>query len=276
MPDPTPVETTDPAGNEDAELHAAFPDAFAAPEQTAEPVAEPTPDPVAAAPEADPDFTFATLENGQREMRLSTGQVYRGKDDAEIIAQVGKAQVSASRRITELSARPEPVAPAVTPTPEPEIDATAAAIADLMAPRFGFKDGAAMAAALSSIQSTSQAQREYMEAQAANFEAANFFRAVPEFSKSQADADKIDQFLQTNQLPFNAKTAEMAYYTLKAKGEMTAAPTSAPRGTSPKNNMPPPPTGTAPTNTGKGALTEDDWWKMDTADLEADIIRQLQ
>ena len=111
-----------------------------------------------------------------------------------------------------------------------------------------------------------------MAAQQANFEAANFFRAVPEFSKSQADADRIDHFLQENQLPFNAKTAEMAYYTLKAKGEMTvAAPTA--RSTAPKNNMPAPPVGTAPANTGKGAPTEADLWSM-SADQLQELLTQ--
>jgi hypothetical protein len=110
MPDPTQVEPTVPAGSGDADFDAAL--AAASAEPAAEPPAAGEPEPAVAEPAAaDPDFTFATLENGQREMRLATGQVYRGKDDAELYGQLAKAQVAASRRITELSRAPEPAAP---------------------------------------------------------------------------------------------------------------------------------------------------------------------
>lgn len=271
MPEPTtPQEPTVPAGSGDPDFDAALLEAGGDPAPV-EPAADPASTEPPAEPAADPDFTLATLENGQREMRLATGQVYRGKDDAELYGQLAKAQIAASRRITELSARPDPVAapPAAAPAPPGAIDPTALAIADLMAPAFGVKGGAELVAAFAEQQRIANAQQEYMAAQSANMEAANFFRAVPEFSKSQADADRIDQFLQTNQLPFNAKTAEMAYYTLKAKGEMSAAPATPARGAAPKNNMPPPPTGTAPANTGKGAPTETDLWAMTPEQLEA-------
>lgn len=270
---PEPLQTTEPVapiGNEDAELQAAFPDAFpkedapveVAPEPAAEPVTEPV---------ANPDFTFATLENGEREMRLATGQVYRGKDDAALFDQLGKAQIAASRRITELSAnQPAPVAP----TAEPAIDPTALAIADLMAPAFGLKTGKELVEAFAQQQQTAHTTQEYLETQRSNMEAANFFRNVPEFSKSQADADKIDGFLQENQMPFTAKTAEMAYYTLKAKGELSA-PVAPARAAAPRNTMPAPPVGTAPANTGKGAPTENDLWNMTTAQLEELISSQL-
>jgi hypothetical protein len=272
MPDPTQVEQTVPAGNEgsgDPAFDAALVEASGttpAPETT-EPTTEPVvvePPPVA---EPDPDFTFSTLENGQREMRLATGQVYRGKDDAELYGQLAKAQVAASKRITELSRTPEPIAPVAPPQQAPDaIDPTALAIADLMAPAFGAKNGQELVAAFAEQNRIANAQQEFMAAQQANFEAANFFRAVPEFSKSQGDADRIDGFLQENGLPFNAKTAEMAYYTLKAKGEMNAAPVTT-RPTAPKNQMPPPPTGNAPANTGKGAPSASDFSNMTTEDL---------
>ena len=204
-------------------------------------------------------------------MRLATGQVYRGKDDAELYGQLAKAQVAASKRITELSRAPEPVAPVAPVQQEPgTVDPTALAIADLMAPAFGAKNGAELVAAFAEQNRIANAQQEFMAAQQANYEAANFFRAVPEFSKSQADADRIDSFLQENQLPFNAKTAEMAYYTLKAKGEMNAAPVTT-RAAAPKNQMPPPPTGTAPANTGKGTPSEADLWNM-TSDQLAELL----
>lgn len=270
MPDQIQAEPTVPAGSGDEAFDAALLEAGTPPADNPPADNPPTDAPPTDAPPAeDPDFTFATLENGQREMRLATGQVYRGKDDAELYGQLAKAQIAASRRITELSARPEPVAP-VIPTPlAPEaVDPTALAIADLMAPAFGVKNGTELVAAFAEQQRIANAQQEFMGAQQANMEAANFFRAVPEFSKSQADADKIDQFLQTNGLPFNANTAEMAYHTLKAKGEMSAAPATT-RATAPKNGMPPPPTGTAPANTGKGAPTEADLYAMTTEQLEA-------
>ena len=227
MPDPIQAEPTVPAGSGDADFDAAL--AQVAPtEPVTEPVVEPVVEPVAETV-PDSDFTFSTLENGQREMRLSTGQVYRGKDDAELYSQLAKAQISASKRITELSHAAPPVVPVAPVVAEPPVDATALAIADLMAPAFGAKNGAELVAKFAEQQETAQRQQEFMAAQQANFEAANFFRAVPEFSKSQADADRIDHFLQENNLPFNAKTAEMAYYTLKAKGEMTA-PTTSSRG----------------------------------------------
>ena len=265
MPDPIQAEPTVPAGSGDADFYAAL--AQVAPtEPVTEPIVEPVVEPVAETV-PDSDFTFSTLENGQREMRLSTGQVYRGKDDAELYSQLAKAQISASKRITELSHAAPPVVPVAPVVAEPPVDATALAIADLMAPAFGAKNGAELVAKFAEQQETAQRQQEFMAAQQANFEAANFFRAVPEFSKSQADADRIDHFLQENGLPFNAKTAEMAYYTLKAKGEMTA-PTTSSRTVAPKNTMPPPPVGTAPANTGKGAPTEADLWSMTTEQLQ--------
>lgn len=273
MPDPTQVEPTVPDGSGDPDFDAALAQANETPNAETtlapEPVADPTAEP--AAPVEDPDFTFATLENGQREMRLATGQVYRGKDDAELYGQLAKAQIAASRRITELSRTPEPVAPTPTAPTTPEaIDPTSLAILDLIAPALKAKNGAELIERWDRQGQTEAQYGEMMEAQRANMEAANFFRAVPEFSKSQADADRIDQFLQTNGLPFNAQTAEMAYHTLKAKGEMTAAPTTA-RTTAPKNGMPPPPTGTAPSNTGKGAPTEADLYSMTTEQL-AELI----
>jgi len=277
MPDPIQAEPTVPAGNDDAELQAAFPDAFPSAEPAAEPVAEPTPEPIAAVPEVDPDFTFSTLENGQREMRLATGQVYRGKDDAELYGQLAKAQIAASRRITELSARPEPVAAPVAtqPAASEAIDPTALAIADLMAPAFGLKNGAELVAAFAEQQRTAQTQQEYLAQQQTRNDVAAFIAAVPEFSKLQADGDKIDAYIAENNLPANAKTWEMAYYTLKAKGEMSAPVAQPARATAPRNHMPPPPTGTAPANTGKGAPTEQDLWAMSTEDLEQLITGQL-
>ena len=117
MPDPIQAEPTVPAGSGDPDFDAALVQAGGdpAPEPVAEPpaVEPPATDPVP--PAADPDFTFSTLENGQREMRLSTGQVYKGKDDAELYGQLAKAQVAASKRITELSHAPAPVAPPDVP-----------------------------------------------------------------------------------------------------------------------------------------------------------------
>jgi hypothetical protein len=267
MSEPTQTEPVEPGGSGDADFDAAMAAAAGTtpasdPETTIapDPVPDPTPEPV-----ADPDFTFSTLENGQREMKLATGQVYRGKDDAELYGQLAKAQIAASRRITELSQKPEPAPPVQQAAPE-AIDPTALAIADLMAPAFGVKNGAELVAAFAKQQEAANSSQEFMAAQQANYEAANFFRAVPEFSKSQGDADKIDQFLQSNGMPFNAKTAEMAYYTLKAKGEMQAAP-AATRTTTPKNVMPTPPSGTSPASTGKGAPTEADLYSMTTDQL---------
>lgn len=232
------------------------------PETVAEPVAEEAPA---------SDFTFETLANGDREMRLATGQVYRGKTDQDVMNAMAKAQAEASRTITQLNGRvkemaPPPVAP---PAVEQPIDATALAIADLMAPAFGVKNGAELVAKFAEQQQTAVAQQEFMEAQRANYEAANFFRAVPEFSKSQGDADKIDQFLQTNNLPFNAATAEMAFHTLKAKGEFKASAPATPA--APKNGMPAPPVGSSPAATGKGTTTEADLWAM-TSEQLADLL----
>lgn len=278
MSDPIQVEPIAAAGSEETELQAAFPDAFPTAEPTAEPVAEPAAEPVAAAPEVDPDFTFTTLENGQREMKLATGQVYRGKDDTELYGQLAKAQIAASRRITELSARPEPIAPVAPVSAAPEaIDPTALAIADLMAPAFGLKSGKELVEAFARQQHTTQTTEEYLASQAANFESQKFFMANPDFPKTAEATGKIDTYMATNNIPFNAQNAEMVYNHLKAKGEMTAAPASVPRATAPKNNMPPPPTGTAPAaSTGRGALTDEEMMTMPMADFEAHIFSQLQ
>ena len=163
MPDPIQVEQTVPAGSGDADFDAAL--AQVAP---TEPVAEPAVEPVVE-PVADQDFTFSTLENGQREMRLSTGQVYRGKDDAELYSQLAKAQISASKRITELSHAATPVTPVAPVAPEPPVDATALAIADLMAPAFGKKNGIELINEQAENRKIANDMQEFMLAQRANF-----------------------------------------------------------------------------------------------------------
>lgn len=192
------------------------------PAQPAQPAQEPAPaQPVIPAQppaEPNPDFTFSTLENGERELRLATGQVYKGKDDAGILEQVTRAQLEASRTITQLrSQAPPPVAPPVVPASE-VIDPAEEALADMTARGLGFKDGKELRAGIEALrQSSTQNQDIYLEIRNQQT-AMQFLKETPDFVNTPANSQKLDEALVAMNLPFTAENAKWAHYALKGQG----------------------------------------------------------
>lgn len=209
------------------------------------PVIEAPPEPV------DPDFNFVTLENGDVEARLSTGEVYKGKNEREVMTKIAKGKVEASRHIQTLNQRP---APAIDPNKTP-VDQSSQVLLDLLAPSLGAKDGASLA---QTLQDQQQVIAEYRMQQTA----AQFFNEVPDFPKTQANTDKFGQTLDEFNLPFTVANAKLVHGYLKANGLYQAVPLRAADGTfAPRvNTMPAPPNGNSPSPS--APMTEADIWKM--------------
>lgn len=199
-----------------------------------------------AVPVAPPDtgYKINTLENGQQEVTLQTGQVYRGTPD-QVINELAKAQFNASRRITELGQLVPPPSP---PAPTgPQVDPTAKALADLTAQGMGFANADEYLAELRQVQGGYQEHRNQVTAQ-------QFLAVTPDFPKSQENADKIDATLTALGLPATVQNLQVAHHYLKGTGQYVAV--SAPPVTSRPADMPLPPTGTT------NQPVEQDPWSM--------------
>lgn len=185
-----------------------------------EPAAAPPVVPAAPAAEPNPDFTFSTLENGERELRLATGQVYKGKDDAGILEQVTRAQLEASRTITQLrsqqSPAPAPVQP-VAAAPE-AIDPTTMAIIDLIAPGFGAKTGQELVENYRRLQAGAVQGASVAQQMEDNQSAIRFLTSNPDFVNTPTNSQKLDAALVAMNLPFTAENAQWAHYALKGQG----------------------------------------------------------
>ena len=269
-------------------------DAAMAEATAAQPVADPAPEPSVEPPAATPEppapsdgFSSHVLDNGEHEIRLDSGEVFRGKDQNEVIAKLAKGKLEATRYISELKAPKQAPQPEVMPPAGANaIDPASLAIADLLAPAFGVKNGQELIDSYKAQQQAAQRSTQVAEEYRLQQEAQKFLSAVPEFSKSKADADKIDIFLDQMGWSNDARNYEAAYYTLKAKGEFASAapaPTNVVRmpdgkfastKTTPTPSMPPPPSGSAPATTGKGEPTSADLYSMSTDELYALISQQ--
>lgn len=191
----------------------------AEPAQTAqEPAAAPPVVPAAPAAEPNPDFTFSTLENGERELRLATGQVYKGKDDAGILEQVTRAQLEASRTITQLRSQqpPAPVQP-VAELPK-ALDPTTMAIIDLIAPGFGAKTGQELVENYRRLQAGAVQGASVAQQMEDNQSAIRFLTSNPDFVNTPTNSQKLDAALVAMNLPFTAENAQWAHYALKGQG----------------------------------------------------------
>lgn len=240
-----------------------------------EPIAEVTPEPTPEPPPVNQDFTFSTLENGEREVRLSSGEVFKGKTDADVIQALANSKLEATRYIQQLKNAPTPVTnPAPVQQEQPQIDAATMALVDMIAPAFGVKDGASLIAGWNQMQ---QQQGEFGNiAQETRLQqtAAQFIQTTPDFVITPANTDKIEKTLDAMGLQPTVENLKFVHYSLKGQGlyEQVVAPTIVPRGANgqfaPQNNMPLPPNGSAPAAvTGKGMPTEADFSKMTTAEL---------
>lgn len=220
---PSPATT-----NPDAPNTVLFP-ADPAPAAPTEPVAPVTP-PVA--PPVDTGYKINTLENGQQEVTLSTGQIYKGTPE-QVLNELAKAQYNASQRITELGRLVPPPAPPAATTPQ--VDPTEKALLDLVARGMGLSSGDELTAGWQQINQTTQQHQNQVTAQ-------QFLAATPDFPKSQENADKIDATLVSLGLPATVQNLQVAHHYLKGTGQYVAvsAPPAAPRAP----GMPLPPTGT--------------------------------
>src|ERR1700743_1510942 len=97
---------------------------FEAPVAPVEPVAP-------AAPVTPEPYRVSELENGQYEVALESGQIYKGTQ-AEVVRELAKAQYNATRRIAELNGK-QPPAPMQQPQElaAGQVDPNALALADL-------------------------------------------------------------------------------------------------------------------------------------------------
>jgi hypothetical protein len=242
----TPAEVVTPA---------ATPEPVAAAETPAEPVPSETPAPPAEPPPTPPpsDFSIATLENGEREIRLESGQVYRGKDDGELLAKMAKAQFEASRTIRELR---QPPAPPQPPPPQqaqtPFIDPTAQAIADMIAPMFGVQSGQELVARWQEMNQQIQGFQPIAQQTHLNAVAADFFRQAPDFSITPRNSELLGETMDKLGLPLTVDNMKFAHYALKGQGLYESpTPPSPPTPRSPTGQfaprMPLPPSPSTPT-----------------------------
>lgn len=241
-----------------------------APEIVPEPVAAAEPVAPVAAPIQAPEIAVSTLENGQVEYRLATGQVYRGKDHADAANQMAKAQLEASRYIQQLKQAPVAPVASLVPAPTPaasEIDASTMALIDLIAPAFDVKNGQEMIAAWKQSQQRAAEAQTLTQDYQSHQTAVNFLKTTPDFVNTPTNSEKLDAELNRLNMPFTVENAQLVHYALKGRGlyETIPAPIAA---ATPVNRMPPPPVGSAPANTGK-APTESELYSMSTAQLEA-------
>lgn len=220
----------------------------------------PPPEPSAPqTPEPSSDFNFTTLQNGEKELRLESGQVYRGKDDGEIIQKLAKAQFEASRTIRELKqpvqTPPQPQ-PTPTQTPEPQYDPTTVALADMLAPMFGMKSGLELVQSYRAMQEQIKGFQPIAQQTQMNSIAADFIRATPDFEITPRNSELLGETLDKYGLPLTSDNMRLVHDALKSRGmyETTKPPAptpTAPRAPTgqflPRNTMPPPPTATTPT-----------------------------
>ena len=239
----------------------------AAPAVESAPVeAVPIPEPPAP---VDP-FAPVKLENGDLEIRLDSGETFRGKTPEEVIANLAKSKLEATRYIQELRNRPAET-PAQQATPKPvEIDPSTMVLWDLLAPGAGLATGKELIDRLNQLQTGNQtiaAQAEDIQAQQT---AVQFVTQAPDFVKTSRNIALFDQTLQDMNLQFNVKNSLFVHNALKGAGLYEAAPPRtetgqfAPRAAA----LPLPPGGNAPSTTGAGTPTVADLYKMSTAELE--------
>ena len=216
-----------------------------------------TPPPVApVTPEAPADYRINTLENGQREVILNTGQRYIG-DPETVINELAKAQYNASKYITDLKSQ-IPAAPLAPVDAGPQIDPTAKALADLTAQGMGFRDAADYMGQMQQIQ-------QYTQQAQLNQVAANFIATTPDYPVSEENANKVDATLAAFNLPATPETLKLVHNHLKATGQYVIPPQSQQVQRPPAMPMPPNGQQAQPT----GPITDDQIWAMNPQEFAA-------
>lgn len=214
-----------------------------------------TPPIVPQTPEIPQDYRVNTLENGQQEVVLNSGQIYRGTAE-QVINELAKAQYNASRHITELKGQ-IPVSPQAPIDNGPQIDPTAKALADLVAQGEGFRDSA------HKMQTQNLIVQQY-EQQHINNLAANFIATTPDFFPSTENGDKVDSTLKQFGLEATPETLKLVHNHLKATGQYVAPPAGQQVNRSAPMPMPPNGMQVQP----QGPMTEQELWALPFAEFE--------
>lgn len=216
------------------------------------------PEPVVAAPEPVPvvteppaEYKINTLENGEREIVMNSGQVFRGTTD-QVMDAMAKSVFHGTKRIAELG---QQAPPQQTQPTGPTIDPTAKALADLTAQGMGFKNADDYMARLNQVEQYTQQQ------QTANM-VAQFLTSTPEFPATEENGQKVDALVNQLGMTPSVESWKVAYNHLKATGQLVVNPAAAQQQR--PAAMPLPPNGqAAPTDTPKGI------WEMNDAEFKA-------
>lgn len=223
----------------------------------AAPVTDTIPAQVPSVPVSQDPWQVNKLESGEYEVRLPTGQIYKGNEQ-QVINELAKAQFHASNTISNLKTQvPQAPAPAI---PTEQFDPAAEAIADLLAPYLGMRNGRELKEALGSQQQTTEQYR-------ANMENATFLQRNPDFPQNPMNAQKMEETVQALGLPWNAQSLEVAHYYLKGRGQYVAAAPQQPMGQTASpvpSPLPPPPGSNQPQ---QGVPTEKDLWALSDSEL---------
>lgn len=165
------------------------------------------PEPPAAPTEPQP-FQVQKTDSGV-EVKLETGQVYKGATEAEALAALAKAQVEASKTIARLNRQPEVVPQATPTTPQltPEQVAQQEAdkyIADSVARVAGFSSAQEMFNVLGkTVQTSVVTERAAMEA--------DFLTANPDFPDTKESAEALVKIMDDMGLPSNINSMNLAH-----------------------------------------------------------------
>lgn len=248
---------------------------------------EPTPDAPAEPAQSAPvdDFTILTLQNGEKEVRLASGAVYRGKTDAELIQNLAKAKFHADNTLRDLRQRSvEPPTPAPAPAPAanqatPEMDPATIAVADMMAPALGLKNGQELVQAWRQMNEKVQSYEQQAAAMQQNQIAGEFIREAGDFVVTPGNIDRFSEQFERTGLPFTKENALLVHHAMKGMGAYekvearqvaNAAPDTTPRSPDGKfaARMPLPP---APSNPAP-AQQSPDIWAMPDEDFNKYLI----
>lgn len=162
------------------------------------------------------------LQDGTLQLKLPTGQVYRGRDATELFNQVVQGQVNASQRITEMSQERERINAAInaiggrTPAGQAQEQFDRAVYMELQQVdpiaaqnyldqyRFGLTS---INEVVPYYQNTFRAAQEFQTAQTVN----NFRAARPDFPGTREAVDLIIGFMKENNIPFSANNLALVH-----------------------------------------------------------------
>ena len=216
---------------------------------------------LAAVPDATP-YHVSELQNGQYEVKLDSGHIYKGTQ-VEVMNKLAEAQYNATRHIAELKgkgpfAQPQQPQEVVAPVVEGQMDPTAAALADLVAQGLGLRDRNDL---IEQVSMLPHLQQNY-EQQQLNQVAAQFLTHNQDFPMSDRNIEMLDQAVTQTGMGLTPQNIEIVHHYLKSTGQYEKVMTQA----RPQNGNPMP---MAPNGQGMdGGTSEQDMWAMPMNQLE--------